>query len=312
MPKINVIAASMLYPGTLEELERTYNVHRMFEFRDRAAFLAPLKDKVRGIATFIGRVDKALMEALPKLEIVSSMSIGVDHIDLDAAKARGIRVTNTPDVLTDDTADLALALLLALARRIVQADKFLRAGHWHKGPLPLATKLGGLNLGVLGMGRIGEAIARRAAAMNMKVAYHNRSAKLDVPYRYYPDLLAMAKEIDVLVVACPGGAATRHLVNAAVIEALGAKGMIVNIARGSVIEEPALVKALVEDKLGGAGLDVFADEPHVPEALLALDNVVLTPHVGSATHATRRLMGQLMLDNLAACFAGKALLTPVV
>jgi len=310
--KVEIIAASMLYPATMEELERTYDVHRMFEFRDRAAFLAPLKDRVRGIATFGGRVDKALLEALPRLEIVAAMSIGVDHIDLDAAKARGIRVTNTPDVLTDDTADLALALLLAVARRIVPADKFLRAGQWLKGPLPLATKLGGLKLGVLGMGRIGEAIARRAAAMNMQVGYHNRRAKPEMPYRYYPDLLAMAKAVDVLVVACPGGAATHHLVNAAVIEALGPQGMIVNIARGSVIEEPALVKALVEGKLGGAGLDVFADEPRVPEALLALDNVVLTPHIGSGTHGTRRLMGQLMLDNLAACFAGKELLTPVV
>ena len=310
--KIPVVLASPLHPPIQAKLEAEYAVHKLYASSDRAAFLAPLKDNVRAVATFSGRVDKDLIAALPKLEIISTMSIGVDHIDLEAAKARNVRVTNTPDVLTEDVADIAIGLLIALARRLVVGDRFVREGKWLKGPLPLQTKLGGLTMGVLGMGRIGEAIARRAAAMTMDVVYHNRSPKPGSPFRYYPDLLAMARDSDVLMVACPGGAATRHLVNAKVIEALGETGMVVNIARGSVIDEKALVAALASGRLAGAGLDVFEREPSVPEELIKLDNVVLAPHVGSATHATREAMGQLMLDNLAAHFAGKPLLTKVV
>jgi lactate dehydrogenase-like 2-hydroxyacid dehydrogenase len=312
MAKIDVIAASPLYPPIMEALTATYAVHRLYEAGDRAAFLAPLANRVRGIATFSGGVDAGLMKALPRLEIVASMTIGLDHVDLETAKVRGIRVTNTPDVLTDDVADLAIGLMIAVARRLVLADRFVRDGNWLKGPMPLQSKLGGAKLGVLGLGRIGQAIAQRATAMNMTVVYHNPRPKAGVPYRYYADLAAMAADVDYLVVACPGGATTRHLVGARVIESLGAKGTVINVARGSVIDQAALVLALAECRLAGAGLDVFEDEPRVPEALTRLDNVVLTPHAGSATHATRLAMGRLMLDNLAAHFAGRPLLTPVI
>lgn len=312
MDKIDVIAASPLYPPIMEELTATYAVHHLYKVPDRVAFLASVADRARGIATFSGKVDAALIGALPRLEIVASMTIGLDHVDLAAAKARGVRVTNTPDVLTDDVADLAIGMMVAVARRLVLADRFVRDGSWLKGPMPLQSKLGGTTLGVLGMGRIGQAIAQRATAMKMTVVYHNPRPKPELPYRHYPDLAAMAADVDYLVVACPGGAATRHLVDARVIEALGAKGTLINIARGSVVDQSALVTALASRKLGGAGLDVFEDEPRVPEALMRLDYVVLTPHVGSATAATRLAMGRLMLDNLAAQFAGKALLTPAV
>jgi lactate dehydrogenase-like 2-hydroxyacid dehydrogenase len=312
MDKVDVIAASPLYPPIMAVLTATYAVHHLYQAPDRAAFLASVADRVRGIAVFSGRIDAGLMAALPRLEIVASMTIGLDHVDLEAAKARGIRVTNTPDVLTDDVADLAIGLMIAAARRLVLADRYVRDGNWLKGPMPLQNKLGGAKLGVLGMGRIGQAIARRAGAMNMVVVYHNPRPKPQLPYRYYPDLVTMATDVDYLVVACPGGAATRRLVDARVIEALGSKGTLINIARGSVVDQSALVTALAERKLAGAGLDVFEDEPRVPEGLMRLDNVVLTPHLGSATHATRLAMGQLMLDNLAAQFAGKPLLTPAV
>lgn len=312
MERIDVVAASAFYPPVMEALTATYAVHALYQAADCAAFLAPLKDKVCGLATFTTKVDAGLMDTLPRLEIVASMSIGLDHIDLAAAKARGIRVTNTPGVLTDDVADLAIGLMVAVARRLVVADRYVRDGGWLKGSMPLQSRLGGTKLGVLGMGRIGEAIARRAAAMNMTVVYHGPRPKPALPYRFYPDLAAMAADVDYLVVTVPGGLATRHLVDARIIAALGSKGAIINIARGSVVDQAALIAALADHKLAGAGLDVFEDEPRVPEALTRLDSVVLTPHIGSATHATRLAMGRLMLDNLAAHFAGKPLLTPVV
>jgi lactate dehydrogenase-like 2-hydroxyacid dehydrogenase len=311
--KPDVVAATPLYQPVMDGLETAYTVHRLFEARDRAAFLAGVKDKAQGLACFGGAIDAALMDALPKLKIIACMSVGVDHVDLAAAKARGIRVTNAPDVLTDDVADIAIALLIGVARQIPQADRYVRDGKWlAKSSMPLASKLGGSIMGVLGLGRIGQAIAKRAEALGVKIVYYGPRPKPGVAYRYYADLVAMARDVDYLMVACPGGEATRHLVDEKVIVALGKKGVIVNIARGSVIDEKAMVKALVAGNLRGAGLDVFADEPRVPADLLKLDNVVLLPHIGSATHATRRAMGQLMLDNLAAYFAGKDLLTPVV
>lgn len=313
MDKIDVIAASPLYPPVMAMLDATYKVHRLYEAKDPAAFLAALRDKVRGIATFQGRVDAALMDALPRLEIVASMSIGLDHIDLQAAKARGIRVTHTPDVLTDDVADLAIGLMIAVARRLVVADRYVRAGRWaQEGALPLRRKLGGATMGVLGMGRIGRAIAKRAVAMGMTVVYHNPRPRPDLPYRYYAELAAMAADVEYLVIACPGGMATHHLVGANVIDALGPKAAVINIARGSVIDQTALVAALIEGRLAGAGLDVFEDEPRVPETLTQLESVVLTPHIGSATEATRLAMGRLVLDNLAAQFAGQPLPTAVI
>jgi lactate dehydrogenase-like 2-hydroxyacid dehydrogenase len=311
--KPDVIAATPLYAPVMEQLQSRYTVHRLFEAADRAGFLAGVKDKATAIATFGGSMDSKLMDALPKLKLIACMSVGVDNVDLVAAKARGIQVTNAPDVLTDDVADIAIALLIGVARNIVQADRYLRAGHWvAKSSMPLASKLAGSTMGVLGLGRIGLAIAQRAETLGVKIAYHGPRQKAGVKYRFYADLVEMATDVDYLMVACPGGEATRHLVNGQVIAALGEKGAIINIARGSVIDETMLVAALTAGKLRGAGLDVFANEPRVPAELIALDNVTLLPHIGSATHATRRAMGQLMLDNLAAFFAGQALLTPVV
>jgi lactate dehydrogenase-like 2-hydroxyacid dehydrogenase len=309
--KPDVILAMPLHLPVQQRLEAEFTVHRMWEAPDKPGFLAALRERVTAFATFAVPVTAALMDALPRLKIVSTMTIGVDHIDVAAARARGIAVTNTPDVLTDDVADCAIALVLAVARRIVVADRYVRSGGWRNGAMPLATKVGGSTMGIVGLGRIGSAIARRGVALGMTVVYHGPRRKPDVPYPFYADLVAMARDVDYLVVASPGGAATRHLVDAAVLAALGPEGVVINIGRGTVIDEAAMVDALQRGAIGGAGLDVFENEPHVPEALCALDNVVLLPHVGSATEATRRAMGDLMIDNLAAYFAGRPLLTPV-
>ena len=311
--KPEIVIVGPMYPDTLRQLDENFTTHRLWQAKDRAAFLGELRDRVRGIAT-TGQLgaDAALMEALPKTEIISCFAVGVDAVDLAAAKARGIPVTNTPDVLTDCVADLAMGLALAVARRIVEGDRFVRSGKWLQGGLPLGTKLGGRTMGILGLGRIGRAVAKRAEAFGMTIVYSGPNKKDDVPYRYYADLAAMAKDSDVLMVTSPGGAATRRVVNAEVLHALGPKGIVVNVARGSVVDEPALVAALKDGSVGGAGLDVFEDEPRVPEALFALENVVLNPHQGSATHDTRAAMGQLVVDNLKAHFAGRPLLTRVV
>ncbi|MFC3676884.1 2-hydroxyacid dehydrogenase [Ferrovibrio xuzhouensis] len=294
-------------------LQRDYTVHALWQTADKAALLKDIAPRIRGMVTSGGvGADRALIEALPKLEIISSFGVGYDPIDIDCAKERKVIVTNTPDVLTDDVADVAMALMLAMMRRIPQGDAFVRQGRWLKDKLPLTDKLGGKVMGVVGLGRIGQAIARRAEPFGVEIRYFGPRKKADIAWQYYGDLVAMARDVDILMIACPGGKETEQLVNAAVIDALGSKGYIVNIARGSVVEEPAMVDALVNGRLAGAGLDVFANEPQVPEALLKLDNVALAPHVGSATHATRAAMGQLVLDNLAAHFAGKPVLTRVV
>ncbi|HKQ11574.1 MAG TPA: 2-hydroxyacid dehydrogenase, partial [Rhizomicrobium sp.] len=237
---------------------------------------------------------------------------GYDGIPVEYARSKGIPVTNTPDVLNDDVADLAIALMIMTARRLVASDSYVRAGKWLKnGNYPLAQKASGKRVGILGMGRIGKEIAKRAEAMNNTIAYHTRRPVADVSYKHYPDLVALAKNSDFLLVIIPSTPQTQKIVNKAVIEALGPTGILVNVARGAVVDEDALVEALKSGKLGGAGLDVFAKEPQVPEALLPMANVVLQPHVGSATHETRRAMSQLVLDNLDAHFAGKPLLTEI-
>jgi lactate dehydrogenase-like 2-hydroxyacid dehydrogenase len=269
---------------------------------------------VRAILTngIIG-AGKALIDGLPKLEIVGVYGVGVDAVDLATARARGIRVTNTPDVLTIGVAELALALMLAVARRIAYNDRYVRAGRWPKeGDPVLANNLAGKRLGILGLGRIGHAVARRASAFDMQICYCGPHRKDDVDHQYVPDLVEMARAVDCLVVTGLGGPTTKGLVDRRVIEALGPQGWLINVARGSVIDEPALVEALVAGRLGAAGLDVFASEPDVPAALLAVDNVVLQPHQASATWETRDAMGQLVVDNLKAHFAGQPLPTPVV
>jgi len=309
--KPDVLMISNVYEPTFKALEATYTLHHLWRAADRDELLANLPRITAAVTSGGVGATRELLARLPQLEILACFGVGVDAIDLAYAKQRGIRVTNTPDVLTDEVADLALGLLLATARRIVEADRYVRSGAWLRGTMHLNQRLHGKRLGIVGMGRIGQAIAVRAAAFNMQIAYFGPRAK-DLPYRFEPDLVALARSVDFLVAATPGGAATRGLVSREVIEALGPKGTFINIARGSVVDEPALVDALVNGRLAGAGLDVFADEPHVPDALLKLDSVVLQPHQASATHETRAAMGQLVIDNLAAYFAARPLLTQVV
>ncbi len=256
-------------------------------------------------------VSEAELDAHPALEIIAMFAVGYDGIPLDACRARGIRVTNTPDVLTEDVADTALALTLMTSRELAAADKFVRKGRWLNEAFPLTRSVNGKRVGIVGLGRIGKAIAHRLEACGMRIAYHGRHAQPDVSFEYFDSLTEMAKASDFLVAACPGGAETRHLINAAVLDALGPEGTLINISRGSVVDETALVEAIHSQTLGGAGLDVFEDEPRVPEALIESDRVVLLPHVGSATQETRGEMARLCLENLAAHFSGEPLKTPV-
>lgn len=313
-PDLISAGTGMLLPPHHEELARDFTVHYLpARAEDHAAFLQPLADRVRFLQTTgTYGASPALMDALPKLEIIASVSVGVDTIDLAHAKTRGIRVTNTPDVLNDCVADLTIGLMIAAARRLGAADRFVRAGKWLDGQMPITTRVSGKRLGILGLGKIGKVIAKRAAGFDIAIAYHGRTQQPNVAYRFYADLVEMAANVDFLVVICPGGPATRNLVNDKVIRALGPNGILINVSRGSVVDEPALVRALKDGALGGAGLDVFAAEPQVPTELLTMDNVVLAPHVGSATTETRMDMGNLAIANLRAHLAGKPLLTPVV
>jgi lactate dehydrogenase-like 2-hydroxyacid dehydrogenase len=311
--KPEIIITARGHVGTMATLQSEFTAHLLADAPDRAAFLKQHANAVKGVATFGPMtVDGKFMDALPKLEIISNFGVGVDAINLDDAKKRGIIVTNTPDVLNEAVADTALALLLNTVRRFPQSEVYLRAANWaSRGPYPLTTDAGGKVLGILGLGRIGEAIARRALACNMQIRYHNRRKK-DVPYPYDPDPVTLAKNSDVLMIVTPGGPETNKLVNAKVLDALGPQGFLVNIARGSVIDEPVLLRYLQEKRIAGAGLDVFADEPRVPPEFFTLENAVLFPHVGSATVETRKAMGDLQIENLRLHFAGKAVKTRVV
>jgi hydroxypyruvate reductase len=310
--KPEIILTAQGHAGTMATLQSEFTCHKFFEAPEKKSFLEKHAG-VRALATFGPLpVDGKLMDALPKLEIISNFGVGVDAINLDDAKARGIIVTNTPDVLNDCVADTALALVLMTLRKFPQSEVYLRAGRWvANGPYPLTTSAGGKTLGILGLGRIGEAIASRAAACGMKIRYHNRRKKA-VAYPYDPDPVTLAKNADVLMVVTPGGPETLRMINAQVLDALGPEGYLVNIARGSVVDEPVLLRYLQEKRIAGAGLDVFADEPRVPPAFFTLDNAVLLPHVGSATVETRKAMGDLQVDNLRRHFAGQPVLTRVV
>ena len=311
--KPDIVFTGKGHAATQATLEAEFTVHKLFESNEKEKFLRERADRVRGIASF-GHlpVNGALMDALPKLEIIANFGVGVDQINLDDAKARKIIVTNTPDVLNECVADTALALIMNTLRKLPQSEQHLRAGKWvGAGPYPLTTALGGKVLGILGLGRIGEAIAKRAMACGMSIRYHNRNKK-NVPYPYDPDPVTLAKNSDVLMVVTPGGAETAKLVGARVLDALGPQGYVCNIARGSVIDEPVLLKYLQEKKIAGAGLDVFVDEPRVPPEFFTLDNAVLFPHVGSATVETRKAMGDLQIENLRLHFAGKPVRTRVV
>lgn len=310
--KVEILQAHKVLASCEAALAERFTVHKLFEAQDQAAFLKEVGPRVRAIAAG-GSIDAALIAALPKLEIISSFGVGYDSIDIAAAKARDIRVTNTPDVLNDAVAELAIGLMLALSRRIPRADVFVRAGRWARGEsLPFTFELTGRTVGILGLGRIGKEIATRAQGLKMRVAYHGRYRQEKVPYAFYDKLEDMARDCDWLVIMAPGGKGTQGLVSRQVLEALGPKGMLVNIARGSLVDQEALVDLLQAGKLGGAALDVFADEPNVPEALFGMDNVVLSPHVGSATQQTRDAMGALVVANLEAHFKGEPLLSAVV
>ena len=305
----DILVTASLPPFLYDPLKERYRCHDYHQAVDKASLLAADGAKIRGLVQGGGTVTPTtLLDALPGLEIISVFGVGYDGVPVAYCKARGIKVTNTPDVLTDDVADVALGLILMTGRGFVRLNRFAQAREWEKRGPELTTKLGGRKVGILGLGRIGKAIAQRVTAMGMKVAYTGRK-KQDVPYEYFRNLQTLAAAVDFLVVACPGGEATKNIVDAAVLAALGKKGTLINIARGSIVDERALVAALAAGTIKGAGLDVFADEPHIPAELFAMENVVLLPHVGSGTRETRQAMGDLCKANLDAWFSGKGVLT---
>ena len=307
---IEILQTHKLLDTCETALAERYTVHKLHEAADKPALLAELAPRVRAIAG--GQVNAALLAQLPKVEIIANFGVGYDTIDTAAAKAANVRVTNTPNVLNDAVAELTIGLMIALARRIPQGDQFVRQGKWPGGNLGLFTELTGKTVGILGLGRIGKEIASRAQAMKMRVVYYGRHRQPAEPHIYYDSLVDMARDSDWLVIIAPGGKGTERIVSREVLEALGPKGMLVNVARGTLIDEPAMLELLQNGGLGGAALDVFETEPNVPPAFFALDNVVLSPHQGSATHQTRNAMGALVVANLDAHFAGEPLISAVV
>jgi lactate dehydrogenase-like 2-hydroxyacid dehydrogenase len=309
MNDIDILVTAPLPPFLYQPLKANYRCHDYAQAADKTALIEAIGPKIRGLVQGGGTVTpESLLDALPNLEIISVFGVGYDGVPTGYCRKRGIKVTNTPDVLTDDVADVAVALVLMTGRGFVQANRFVQSGEWLRRGPDLTTRLGGRTVGIVGLGRIGKAIAARVESMQMRVAYTGRKPR-DVPYRYVDDIKSLAAQADFLVIACPGGPATRHLVDAGVLAALGAKGTLINIARGSIVDEAALVRALTDGTIKGAGLDVFEDEPNVPMALLALDNVVLLPHVGSATRETRQAMGDLCKANLDRWFVERSVLT---
>jgi lactate dehydrogenase-like 2-hydroxyacid dehydrogenase len=307
---IEILQTHKLLASCEQALAERYTVHKLHEAPDKDALVAEIAPRARGIAG--GQVDAGLMDRLPELEIIANFGVGYDTIDTKAARERNIRVTNTPNVLNDAMAEITIGLMIALARRLPQADQYVRQGKWPGGTFPLQSELNGKTVGILGLGRIGKEIATRCQAMRMRVVYHGRHRQELEPFVYYSSLADMARDSDWLVLVAPGGKSTEKIVSREVLEALGPEGRIVNMGRGTLVDEAAMVEMLVSGKLGGAALDVFENEPRVPEALFALDNVVLSPHQGSATHQTRQQMGALVVKNLEAHFAGEPLLSAVV
>jgi lactate dehydrogenase-like 2-hydroxyacid dehydrogenase len=312
--KIDVVLIGPPKPVIVNGLEGAFNLIRLREVADRERFFAEAAPRVRAIACSATseRIDGALMAKFPKLEIVASFGVGYDHMDSAWANAHGVTLTNTPDVLTEEVADTALGLLLCTVREFPQAERYLRAGKWREKDYPLSkASLRDRTVGLIGMGRIGQAIARRLDAMQVPVVYHSRRPAAGVSYRHYPNLLDMGRDADILLAITPGGPATRHMINAEVLAALGPHGIFINMARGSVVDEAALIKALQERTILSAGLDVYQNEPNVPAELIAMEHVVLFPHLGSASVATREKMDRLVVDNLLAWASGKPPLTPV-
>ena len=310
--KPDILVLVPIYAPTLAELEREYTVHKLWTAHDPDALVKEVSGRVRGVVTTgSSGTSSSLFEALPRLEIIACFGTPRGTVDLAVAKGRGVVVTNTPDSITEDVADLAMGLIVAVMRRIAEADRFVRAGRWLSGLLPPGTGVGGKTCGIIGLGAIGLRIAKRAEAFGMSVCYHGPRRKEGVAYAYYPELAGLARESDCLVVACPATPETRRLVDARILDALGPDGYLINIARGPIVDEQALIAALREKRIAGAGLDVFWDEPRVPAELAAMEQVVLAPHIGSTTREIREGRGVKLLANLRAHFAGKPALTPL-
>jgi lactate dehydrogenase-like 2-hydroxyacid dehydrogenase len=299
-------------PLIMDGVAKAFTLTKLWEQPDEAAFLKAHGGSFRAIAGGAKRrIDEDFLKPLNKLEFIANFGVGYDGVDAAWCGKNNIIVSNTPDVLTDEVADLAMGLLLATVRQLPQSDAFLRRGEWLKGAFPLTTTLRNRTMGIFGYGRIGKAIAQRAEAFGIKIVYHGRNKQDDVPYPYFSDLKEMAKSVDILLSMAPGGESTKHKINAEVLQALGPNGILISVGRGSVVDEAALVHALKSGAILSAGLDVFEDEPRVPQALIDVPHTVLLPHVGSASHYTRGLMGQLVVDNLISWFSGKGPLTPV-
>ena len=311
--KAEILLIGAAKPVILGGLEPSFVVHKLIEAKEPEAYLKDIAPRIRGIAIAYtsNKIDGAFMSRFPKLEIVSSFGVGYDHVDAKWAGGHGIIVTNTPEVLNEEVADTALGLLLCTLREFPQAERYLRAGKWVEKAYPLTATLRGRTVGIVGMGRIGKAIGRRLDAFGVTVVYHSRNPQSGVAYKYYSKLIDMARDVDTLMVIVPGGAATKNLIDAEVLKALGPNGVLINMARGSVVDEPALIQALKDRTILSAGLDVFVNEPRVPQELIDMDHIVLFPHLGSASAATRTAMDQLVVDNLKAWFSGKLPLTPV-
>jgi lactate dehydrogenase-like 2-hydroxyacid dehydrogenase len=307
-----VVSLAAMHPPCQMTLESDYDVRRYFMAADKKQLLNAAAADCQILQTTGGRgAEAAILQQLPNLKLVACFGVGVDAIDLDYCKAKGIAVSNTPDVLTEDVADLALALLLGVLRQVPQADRFVREGNWLKSGMPLTHSLQGRQVGVVGMGRIGQAIAKRCLAFNTTIGYTGPRKKNDLPFSYFDSAVALGDWADVLIAACPGGKATEKIVSREALKALGRNGVFVNIARGSVVDQAALVDLLVSGELGGAGLDVFNNEPNVPAELMNVASVVMQPHQGSATFGTRQAMGDLTLSNIVRFTQGKPLVTPV-
>ena len=312
MSKTLVLMGPLL-PSVMDTLQNTYTIHRYWEADDPAALLDRIASECVGVVTDGGTgVSSEVLNKLPNVNIVAVFGVGVDAVDREYCRQHNIPVTNTPDVLSDDVADMAVALALGVSRQVIAGDRYARTGRWPaEGAMPLTHRMAGKRAGIFGMGSIGNCLAKRLHGFDMQLSYCNRSERKDSPYRYVASLQALAADVDYLFVTAAATPETMGAVNQTVLDALGREGYLINVSRGGLVNEPTLVDYLVNNRIAGAGLDVFADEPHIPEALFLLDNVVLQPHNASGTHETRQAMGQLVVDNLAAHFAGKSLLTPI-
>jgi hydroxypyruvate reductase len=311
--KADVLVWGPMHASLMQNLNRDFTVHNRWEIQDLDAWASEHASKIRGIITSgVYGADNATLDRLPNLEVINSFGVGYDAVDTAYLAKRGIKLSNTPDVLNNAVAETAMALMLCLSRKISQAERFVRAGQWTSGKFPLGNDLCGKTCGIVGLGKIGKTIAKRAAAFEMNIAYFRRGeAYSDVPYTHYADLQELAKASDYLIVIVPGGPETQHLINREVLKALGSKSYLINVARGSVVDEQALVASLLEQEIAGAGLDVFEDEPNVPAELLTLDSVVLTPHIGSGTFETRQAMADLVFANASSYFTDGSLITAV-